>query len=55
MKAIPGSVEESSDFTDSAGIDVDTSWVAETFSPLRETTPNTTHPHLPVLDNNEKH
>lgn len=34
MKAVPGNIEESSEFTDSANVDVDTSWVKETFSPL---------------------
>ena len=36
MKAIPGSIEESSEFTDSALIDVNTSWVAESFTPPSE-------------------
>lgn len=38
MKAIPGSVEESVEFTDSALIGEDTSWVEEAFSPFGKTT-----------------
>ena len=39
MKAIPGSVEESSEFTDSDLVDKGTSWVADAFSSNRKTTP----------------
>ena len=34
MKAVPGNIEESLEFTDSANVNVHTSWVNETFSPL---------------------
>lgn len=37
MKAVPGSVEESVEFTDSALIGEDTSWVEEAFSPFSKT------------------
>ena len=36
MKAVPGNIEESPEFTDSALVNMDTSWVSEFFSPLRE-------------------
>ena len=44
MKAVPGSVEESSEFTDSALMGMDTSWVEEAFSSSRKTHNLELHP-----------
>lgn len=46
MKAVPGSVEESAEFTDSALIGEDTSWVEEAFSPFGKTTSILYYPHM---------